>query len=78
MLHGMHAHRIQYHCRLPAQHLHDLHMLLGVEIPHKHPLAEHLIQKRIPRRPPDAVLAHGRLLVRQAEQRGVRGVEQPH
>jgi hypothetical protein len=76
MLHGMHTHRIQYRRRLPAEHLHDAHMLLGVEIPHKHPLAQHLVQQRILWRPGNAVFAHGRLLVRQATQRGVSRGEQ--
>lgn len=53
-------------------------MLLGVEIPHQHALAKHLVQEVVLRRPRHAVLAERRPLVGQPEQRGVRRVEQQH
>ncbi len=78
MLHGMHAHLVQYRCRLPAEHRDDFDMLLGVEIAHQHALAEHLVQKSVLRPPADAVLAHGGLFVGQHQQRAVGRDKQRH
>ena len=78
MLHGMHAHLVQYRFRLPAEHRDDLDVLLGVEIAHQHALAEHLVQKSVLRPPADAVFANGRLFVGQHQQRVVGRNKQRH
>jgi hypothetical protein len=76
MLDGMDAHFIQHVNRLLTEHLDNLHMLLGVEIPHEHALPEHLIQQGILRATRNTILAHGRPLVRQPDECGVgRGKE---
>jgi hypothetical protein len=82
MLHGMHPHLIENRRRLTTQHLHDPHVVLGMEIPHQHPVSQHPIQQAIlrPAARDPAILAHGdgRLLPRQRQQRGVRRAEQLH
>jgi hypothetical protein len=76
MLHGVDAHLVHDRLRLLAEHFDEADVRLGVEIRHEHAVAEHSVQQAVLRPAGDAVLASAGLLVREAEQRAVGGLEQ--